>query len=103
MLILSNIRFLSHTCVLLYSGEGLLEGVSRGGALGGVVRQAVGVHSLHSRVPVGLMRDAGESVDDGRDDAGHGGGGYVGWWRTEACWGKKKEALLLLERAHSMY
>lgn len=74
---------------MLYSGEGLLEGVSRGGALGRVGRQAVGVHSLHSRVSVGLMRDAGESVDDGRDDAGHGGGGDVGWWRTEACWGKK--------------
>lgn len=30
------------------------------------------------------MRDAGEAVDDGRDDAGHGGGGDVGWRRTEA-------------------
>ena len=78
----------SHTCVLLYSGEGLLEGVSSGGALGGVGRQAVGVHSLHSGVSVGLMRNAGESIDDGRDDAGHGGRGDVGWWRTEACWEK---------------
>lgn len=95
--ILRNITFLPHTCVLLYSGEGLLEGVSCGGALGGVGRQAVGVHSLHSRVPVRLMRDTGESVDNGRDDAGHSGGGYVGWWRTEACWEKKrKKALPLL-------
>lgn len=74
---------------MLYSSEGLLEGVRSGGALGGVGRQAVGVHSLHSRVSVRLMMDAGESVDDGRDDAGHGGGGDVGWWRTEACWEKK--------------
>lgn len=86
---------------MLYSGEGLLEGVGGGGALGGVGRQAVGVHSLHSGVSVGLMRDAGESVDDGRDDAGHGGGGDVGWWRTEACWEKKttkKTGSLLLDR-----
>lgn len=81
-----NRAFLPLTCVLLYSSEGLLEGVSCGGALGGVGRQAVGVHSLHRGVSVGLMRDAGETVDDGRDDAGHGRGGYVGWWRTEACW-----------------
>lgn len=81
-----NRAFPSHTCVLLYSGEGLLEGVGCGGALGGVGGQAVGVHGLHGRVSVGLMRNAGEAVDDGRDDAGHGGGGDVGWWRTEACW-----------------
>ena len=36
------------------------------------------------------MGDAGESVDEGRDEAGDGGGGDVGWWRTEACRGKKK-------------
>lgn len=78
------------TCVLLYSGEGLLEGVSSGGALGGVRWQAVSVHSLHGWVSVGLMRDASESVDDGCDNAGHGRGGDVGWWRTEACWGEKK-------------
>lgn len=75
---------LALTCVLLHSGEGLLEGVSSGGALGGVGRQAVGVHGLHGRMSVGLMRDAGESVDNGCDNAGHGGGGDVGWWRTEA-------------------
>lgn len=81
-----------HTCVLLYSGEGLLEGVGGGGALSGVGRQAVGVHGLHGGVSVGLMRDAGEAVDDGRDDAGHSGGGYIGRWRTEA-WreGKSKK------------
>lgn len=79
-----------HTCVLLYSGEGLLEGVGSRGALSGVGRQAVGVHGLHGGVSVGLMRNAGEAVDDGRDDAGHGGGGYIGWWRTEACWEQRK-------------
>lgn len=78
---------LDRTCVLLYSSEGLLQGVSSGGALGGVGRQAVGVHSLHGRMSVGLMRNAGESVDDGRDNAGN-GGRDVGRWRTEACWEK---------------
>lgn len=66
----------------------MLEGVGSSGALGGVGRQAVGVNGLHGRVSVGLMRDAGESVDDRRDDAGYSGGGDVGWWRTEACWEK---------------
>lgn len=74
-----------HTCVLLYSSESLLEGVSSGGALGGVGWKAIGVHSLHSGVSVRLMRDASESVDNGCDDAGHARGGYIGWWRTEAC------------------
>jgi len=80
------------TCVLLHSGEGLLEGVGSAGALGGVRRQAVGVHGLHRGVgvSVGLMGDAGESVDEGRDEAGH-RGGDVGWWRTEACWERKKK------------
>lgn len=62
----------------------MLEGVGCRGALGGVGRQAVGVDRLHGRVSVGLMRDAGEAVDDGGDDAGHGGCGDVGWRRTEA-------------------
>lgn len=75
-----------HTCVLLYSSEGLLEGISGSGALSGIGRQAVGVHGLHSGVSVGLMRDASEAVDDGRDNAGHGRGCYIGRWRTEACW-----------------
>lgn len=79
------------TCVLLYSGEGLLEGVGSSGALSGVGRQAVGVHRLHGGVSVGLVRDAGEAVDDGRDDAGHGRGGYIGWWRTEAWWEEEKK------------
>lgn len=82
---------LCHTCVLLYSGEGLLEGVGSSRALSGVGRQAVGVHGLHSGMSVGLMWDAGEAVDDGCDDAGHGGGGYIGWWRTEACWEERKK------------
>lgn len=73
------------TRVLLYPSEGLLEGISSGGALGGVRRQAVGVHRLHSGMSVGLMRNASESVDDGRDDAGDRRGRDVGWWRTEAC------------------
>lgn len=81
-------RRCNRTCVLLHSGEGLLEGVGGGGALGGVGRQAVGVHGLHRGVSVGLMGDAGEPVDDGRDEAGHGGGGDVGWRRAEACWEK---------------
>lgn len=75
-------------CVLLHPSEGLLQGISSCGALGGVWGQAVGVDGLHSRVSVGLMRNAGEAVDDGRDDAGHGGCGDVGWWRTETCWEK---------------
>lgn len=79
--------FFSPTCVLLYTGEGLLQRVGGGGALGRVGRQAIGVHRLHCRVPVWLMRDAGESVDDGCDDAGHGGRGDVGWRRAKACWG----------------
>lgn len=77
------------TCVLLNTCEGLLERVGGVGALGGVRRQAVGVDRLHGGMSVGLMRDAGESVDDGRDDAGHGGRGDVGGRRTEACWEKK--------------
>lgn len=79
-------HFQTLTGVLLDPGEGLLEGVGGRGALGGVGRQAVGVHSLHSGVSVGLVRDAGESVDDGRDDAGHSRGGDVGRWGAEACW-----------------
>lgn len=45
------------------------------------------------------MWDAGESVDDGRDNAGHGGGGDVGWWRTETCWEK---GVLLLDHERSI-
>lgn len=72
-----------NTCVLLYSGEGLLEGVCGGGALGGVGRETVGIHGLNGGMSVGLMvGDTREAVDDGSDDAGS---GDVGWWRAEAC------------------
>ena len=72
-----------NTCVLLYSGEGLLEGVCGVGALGGVGRETVGIHGLNGGMSVGLMvGDTREAVDDGSDDVGS---GNVGWWRAEAC------------------
>lgn len=61
----------SYTRVLLHTSEGLLQSVSSSGALGGVRGQAVGIHSFHCWVAVGLVRDASEAVDNWSDDAGH--------------------------------
>ncbi len=72
------------TCVLLDTREGLLERVGCGGALGGVRRQAVGVHRLY-RMTVGLVRDSAESVNNGSHDARHDRGGQISRWRAQAC------------------
>lgn len=66
-----GVNSVSYTCVLLYPSEGLLQGVSSSGALGGVRWQAIGIHSFNCWVAVGLVRDAGEAVDNWSDNAGH--------------------------------
>ena len=78
------------TCVLLHTGEGLLEGVGGSGTLGGVGREAVGVDGLHGRVSVGLVRDAREAVDERRYYALHARRVDVGRRRAEACMGHRQ-------------
>lgn len=66
------VKSVSYTCVLLHPSEGLLHCVCSSGALGRVRGQAVGIHSFHCWVAVGLVRDASEAVDNWSDNAGHG-------------------------------
>lgn len=66
-----GVNSVSCTCVLLYPGKGLLKCICSSRALGGVRWQAVGIHGFNCWVAVGLVRDASETVDNWRDDAGH--------------------------------
>lgn len=77
------------TCVLLDAREGLLEGIGGCRALGGVCRQAVGVHGFYW-VTIGLVRNSTEAINNGCHDAWHGRGGQICRRRAQTCSDKEK-------------